>query len=140
MPKQLVTFFVSAVVSGILFATTGAAAATWWRTVDGSACTVTEPNVNGSSRYQACPFISDTIEGATSLSGNGASTIYADWVVGENHVENLYISACGRAFNNQGGSCGTSVYYASQTYGFYDRSLPLWKGTTSQWDYFFVTF
>jgi hypothetical protein len=141
MRRYLVPFFASAIVSGLVCAATQAQATNWWRTVDGAACNPSDPDsVTHYYKSQDCPFVSDTISGATSLTGNGATTIYADYVVGEAHVEDLYISACAHAFNGTDYACGTSVHYASQNNGTYDVSLPLWKGTQSHWDYFRVRF
>jgi hypothetical protein len=92
MNRYVVPFFASAVLSGVLCGATRAKAASWWRTVDGSACNPSD--ADSTTHYwkrQDCPFVSDTISGATSISGNAASTIYADYVVGEAHVENVYI-------------------------------------------------
>jgi len=140
MKRYLVPFLASTALSALVFTTTGATAAGWWRTVDGSACHPSNPDPRlGYYQQWDCPFVSDTITGATSISGNAATVVYADYVVGENHVENLYISACGRAYNGTY-SCGTSAFYASQPNGVYDLPLSLWKGTTSAWDYFTVRF
>jgi hypothetical protein len=140
MNRHLVPFLASTALSALVFASTGATAAGWWRTIDGSVCNPSSPDPRlGYFKRYDCPFVSDTVSGATSISGNAATSVYADYVVGENHVENLYISACGHAYNGSY-ACGTSVFYPSQNNGVYDVSVPLWKGTQSVWDYFGVSF
>ena len=88
----------------------------------------------------ACPFPSDTITGSTSIHGNGVSTIYADYLLGEisSSLTSLSISACSAAYNSSVGSCGTTVN-PGLTMESYDVNVPVWAGTGSMWDYFYVS-
>jgi hypothetical protein len=145
MNKSIVAFVVSAAVTTVLGASTQALAATWYRTVEGSVClprpnkdTENSPYTNEGYR---CAFPSDQVIGATAPGGNaGVTSIYADFVVGEVGATNLSISACGTSYNLNAGACGTPVNFPKMANGVYDQWLPLWTGTGSAWDYFFVDF
>jgi hypothetical protein len=143
MNRSLVVFIGSAVLAGLLGTASWARAAYWFRTVEGSACEpFPYPMSNSSPDYPTeyrCAFPSDTIEGATSISGNrGVSSIFADYAVGEAGARDVNISACGVSYNHTGGSCGTPFLSDHQTNGYYDIGVPLWAGTGSGWDYFYV--
>ena len=144
MNRPVVAFLVSAVAGAVLGVSNPSFAATWWRTVHGSACAPYPYPVANSTSYPqsyTCSFPSDQITGATSLGGNGGVTaVYADFVIGESGGKNVMIEACGEGYNLSGGQCGTPYVNASMVNGVYDQRIPLWTGTASPWDYFYVVF
>jgi hypothetical protein len=142
--RSIMLFLASVALGGTLTAATRAGATSnWVRTVAGGACTV-HPATGAASPTTGggiieCPFPSDTIGGMTSIHGNGVSAVYADYLLGEISTSITYfsISACSAAFNSSVGSCGTTVF-PSLALGSYDINVPVWGGTGSQWDYFYV--
>jgi hypothetical protein len=143
--RTFLVFLASAILGGTVMAATRAdATSTWVRTVAGAACTVhpTDGAAGTTSGFGVieCPFPSDTINGVTSIHGNGVSTVYADYLLGEisGSLTSLSISACSAAYSSSAGSCGTTVN-PGLALGSYDINVPVWSGTGSQWDYFYVT-
>jgi hypothetical protein len=123
-------------LAGVVCASTGVRAATWWRTVPGSACDFYQSSMT----HFRCPFPSDRIAGATSIDGNATlGAIFADYTIGESGSPAVYISACGSSYSLNGGHCGTPVTRFNAVNGVYDVSVPLWTGTSSPWDYFYVS-
>jgi hypothetical protein len=142
MKRSLLAFVVSAAATCVLGASTRSLAATWYRTIEGSAC---EPIPNTDLDTPPFPYIfrcgfpSDQIVGATSVGGNGGvSRIYADYAIEDTPATYVNITACGTSYNLSAGSCGAPTSFPSQNVGVYDQSLALWTGTSSAWDYFYV--
>jgi hypothetical protein len=137
MKRAALLFVVSALVAGTVGAAAHAkASTTWTRTIHGASCV---PGAEGSF---TCPFTSDKLSGSTwnGAGGNGGVTaIFADFSVPGATPANVLGQACGMAYTGSGGGCGTmaSKSWAAGVTSV-DLSVPVWTGTGSQWDYFWV--
>jgi hypothetical protein len=133
MNRSLSLFLASAVLAG-LTAVPVAARAAWSRTIHAYACSETG---QGAQNFYYCSFPSDAIDGTTSIGGNGATTIYTDFVASGG--ASWQLQACGESYNRSAGACGAAATGSASASQAFDISVPLWVGTGSRWDYFGVT-
>jgi hypothetical protein len=142
---SIVVFLVSAVASGILASPETARGESYWhRTISGWACNTLPPPANpAQNTWTVCPFMSDTLSanGASVVapSGNSVVQIYLDINANGNNSGQVLMTACATSYNQTGGQCGYSAMITPPTAATqYDVSLPVWTGTGSEWDYFYV--
>lgn len=136
MHKKKPTFAVllAAFLASALTAAAPAAHA-WTRTV-----MYVGPILSFANTRTSIAFPSDGTSAGGVPSGNNTSTIYVDFsTVGGSGSTNAILQACAISYNGSGGGCGaaTNSNYAAGSY--YDVSIAKWIGTSSAYDYFYVT-